>query len=165
MDTQPSPPPPPPPPPAEDLVMQMDEEAADLRAQEEALMRENEEALIRENEEAMRDAERLREDTEAPLPGSIDDVDAKVNGSKREQEEQNDAKVKAEDHAKMSLVLEQDYAMKEVNGNSVNSNSVLKLESGVGANASSNDLENENGLELDEKRDGMGRERKEVLSH
>jgi hypothetical protein len=164
LDTQPSPPPPPPPPPAEDLVMQMDEEA-DLRAQEEALMRENEEALIRENEEAMRDAERLKEDAEAPLPGSIDDVDAKVNGIKPETEEQNGVKVKAEDHDKMSLVLEQDCTMKELNGNSVNGNSVLKLESGVGANASGSDLENANGLELDEKRDGMGRERKEVLSH
>lgn len=164
LDTQPSPPPPPPPPPAEDLVMQMDEEA-DLRAQEEALMRENEEALIRENEEAMRDAERLKKDADTPLPGSIDDVDAKVNGVMTEEEEQSDVKVKAEDHDKLSLGLEQDCAMKEVNGNAVNGNSVLKLESGVGASASSSDLENTNSLELDEKRDSIARERKEVLSH
>lgn len=87
-----SPPPPPPPPPAEDMVdeeetnyqmplkKELTEEEQLLKDQEDALMRENEEALIKENEEAMKDAEAMHDDTMKPLPGSIDDVDVKLEG-------------------------------------------------------------------------------------
>jgi histone-lysine N-methyltransferase SETD2 len=129
VDVLPSPPPPPPPPPAEDLEKVMDEEDAELRAQEEALMRENEEAL--------RDAEMHEEAIDAPIKGSIDDVDAKVNGLTDE-----DMKVKAEDHDKMGV----DRDSKDVE---------LKLEMADEANS------------LDEKKDvnGLVADRKEVLSH
>ncbi len=141
-ESEPTPPPPPPPPPAEEMSMLMDEDA-DLAAQEEALMRENEEALMKENEEAMKEAELLKIKSETPLPGSIDDVDMKINGVGTE-------KSNAEDKT---------LAMKEVNGNAV-----VKMESSA---TDSKDgvkhLSESNGVE--EKRDIMQHERKEVLSH
>ena len=141
MDGLPSPPPPPPPPPAEDIIMQMDEDA-ELAAQEEALMRENEEALMRENEEAMHDAELHKENTKAPLPGSIDDVDTEVNG------------IKTGEHDKM----DQDFAMKEVNGNAI-----VKMESG--ANDSNDGVRDLSDVEENRDNKITQHERKEVLSH
>lgn len=141
MEGLPSPPPPPPPPPAEDMIMQMDEDA-ELAAQEEALMRENEEALMRENEDAMQDAKLHKEDINAPIPGSIDDVDAKVNGTK------------VDEHGDM----DQDFTMKEVNGNAI-----VKIESNtIDSKDSVRDLS-----DIEENRDNKiaQHERKEVLSH
>jgi [histone H3]-lysine36 N-trimethyltransferase len=140
MEGLPSPPPPPPPPPAEDMIMQMDEDA-ELAAQEEALMRENEEALIRENEEAMHDAE-LHKDAKAPLPGSIDDVDAKVNGIKTDEYD----------------TMDQDFTMKEVNGNAV-----VKMESGT--NDSKDGVRDLSDVEESKNNKITPDERKEVLSH
>jgi hypothetical protein len=141
LDDQPGPPPPPPPPPVEDLVMHLDEEA-ELAAQEEALMRENEEALIRENEEAMHDAELKQQDME-PLPGSIDDVDAKVNSIKKEEDE--------------TRGLDEDSLMKEVNG----IQPAMKME--MTTNDLITDLPEANSI--DDKMETMKHERKEVLSH
>jgi histone-lysine N-methyltransferase SETD2 len=137
-EVAPSPPPPPPPPPAEDLQMQIDEEA-ELAAQEEALMRENEEALMLENEEAMKDAE-LRKGDANVLLGGIDDVDAKVNGLKKDKDGE-------------------DIAMKEVNGNMI-----MKMEAGaLDSEHGAKDVSETNGV--DEKRDTIQHERKQVLSH
>jgi hypothetical protein len=141
MEGLPSPPPPPPPPPAEDMIMQIDEDA-ELAAQEEALMRENEEALIRENEEAMQDAELHKEDAKVPLPGSIDDVDAKING------------IKKDEHDKM----DQDFTMKEVNGNAI-----VKMESGV--NDCKDGVRDLSDVEENRDKKITQHERKEVLSH
>jgi [histone H3]-lysine36 N-trimethyltransferase len=141
MEGLPSPPPPPPPPPAEDMIMQMDEDA-ELAAQEEALMRENEEALMRENEEAMQDAELHKEDAKAPLPGGIGDVDTKVNG------------IKSEEYDK----IDQDFTMKEVNGNAV-----VKMESG--ANDSKDGVKDLSDVEENRDNKITQHERKEVLSH
>jgi [histone H3]-lysine36 N-trimethyltransferase len=136
VEAVPSPPPPPPPPPAEDLQMQIDEEA-ELAAQEEALMRENEEALMLENEKAMKDAELHTEDMKVPFAGNIDEVDARVNCLKRE-----DSK-----------------AVKEANGNMV-----LKMEAGaLDSEHGAKDVPETNGV--DEKRDIIQHERKQVLSH
>jgi len=137
----PSPPPPPPPPPVEDMIMQMDEDA-ELAAQEEALMRENEEALIRENEQAMRDAELHKEDTKAPIPGSIDEVDAKVNG------------IKTDGHGDM----DQDFTMKEVNGNAI-----VKME--LSTNDSKDSVRDLSDVEENRDSKITQHERKEVLSH
>jgi [histone H3]-lysine36 N-trimethyltransferase len=140
MEGMPSPPPPPPPPPAEDMIMQIDEDA-ELAAQEEALMRENEEALMRENEEAMQEAELHKEHAKALIPGNIDDVDTKVNG------------IKTEEYNKM----DHDFTMKEVNGNAV-----VKIESS--ANDSKDGVRDLSDVE--ENRDNINQhERKEVLSH
>lgn len=93
---EPSPPPPPPPPPGEDMgeallndQMDMDLEAQlaedmELAEQEAALMRENEEALIKENEEAMKEAEAMKLEPNAPLSGSIDEVDDNVKSDERD---------------------------------------------------------------------------------
>jgi len=141
MEGLPSPPPPPPPPPAEDMVMQIDEDA-ELAAQEEALMRENEEALMRENEEALHDAELRKGDIKAPLAGSIDDVDSKASAVKTDEDDN----------------MDQDFTMKEVNGNAI-----VKMES------STNDSEDSvrDLSDVEENRDNKitQHERKEVLSH
>jgi hypothetical protein len=149
-DVQPSPPPPPPPPPAEDLqtAMQMDEDA-ELAAQEESLMRENEEALIRENEEALRDAEAHQNDSEVPIPGSIDDVDAAMNG--------------ATDETKAVVNVDgesEDIAMKEVNGNAT---PALKGDASELAHRGGKDVPEANSVE--ENLQGLSHERKQVLSH
>jgi len=141
MEGLPSPPPPPPPPPAEDMIIQIDEDA-ELAAQEEALMRENEEALMRENEEAMHDAELHKEDAKAPLPGSIDDVDTKVNG------------IKTNEHD----TIDQDFTMKEVNGNAI-----VKME--PGANDSKDGVRDLSDVEENRDTKITQHERKEVLSH
>jgi [histone H3]-lysine36 N-trimethyltransferase len=141
MEGMPSPPPPPPPPPAEDMIMQMDEDA-ELAAQEEALMRENEEALMRENEEAMHDAELHKEDANAPLPGSIDDVNTKVNG------------IKTDEHDE----IDQDFTMKEVNGNTV-----VKME--LGANDPKDGVRDLSDVEENRDKKITQHERKQVLSH
>lgn len=103
-DSEPSPPPPPPPPPVEEMqtAIEMDEDA-DLAAQEEALMRENEEALIRENEEALKDAEAHRENTELPIPGSIDEVDFAENAPVTD--EGGDVKMEEINGTPMSLTM------------------------------------------------------------
>lgn len=100
-------------------------------------MRENEEALIKENEEAMRDAEASQEDPHAPLPGSIDDVDEKVNGIKTE-----DGSV-TEDGEKAT--------------NGIGSvKSELAQQEGLGKKMTA---------DLEEKMDALQHERKQVLSH
>ncbi len=137
----PSPPPPPPPPPAEDMIMQADEDA-ELAAQEEALMRENEEALMRENEEAMHDAELQKEDIKASLPGSVDDVDAKLD------------RIEADKHENM----DQDFTMKKVNGNAI-----VKIESST--NESKDDVRDLSDVEKNRDNKITQHERKEVLSH
>jgi [histone H3]-lysine36 N-trimethyltransferase len=131
VEAAPSPPPPPPPPPAEDLQMQIDEEA-ELAAQEEALIRENEEALMLENEAAIKIAALRKEMTisSVPLPDSKGDVDVVVNG-----------------------------LQKEVNGNVI-----MKLEAGaLDSEHVVKDVPGTNGV--DEKRDIIQHERKQVLSH
>jgi [histone H3]-lysine36 N-trimethyltransferase len=141
MEGLPSPPPPPPPPPTEDMVMQIDEDA-ELAAQEEALMRENEEALMRENEEALHDAELHKGDIRAPLAGSIDNVDTKASAVKTDEDDN----------------MDQDFTMKEVNGNAI-----VKMES------TANDSEESVGdlSDVEENRNNRitQHERKEVLSH
>jgi [histone H3]-lysine36 N-trimethyltransferase len=142
MEGQPSPPPPPPPPPAEDMIMQMDEDA-ELAAQEEALMRENEEALMRENEEAMHDAELQKKEAKLPLPlhASIDNVSASVNG------------FKSSEHGE-----DKDFTMKEVNGNAM-----LKLE--AAARDSKDGARDLSDVEGNRDNKITQHERKEVLSH
>lgn len=142
MENQPSPPPPPPPPPAEDMVMQMDEDA-ELAAQEEALMRENEEALIRENEEAMHDAELMKDEVKPPLPlpDSTDNSEPNVNGIKTSDYDEN-----------------KDLAMKEVNGNAM-----VKME--VAAKDSKDSIRDLSDVEENRDNKITQHERKEVLSH
>jgi histone-lysine N-methyltransferase SETD2 len=133
---EPSPPPPPPPPPQEDLMKkelmeeQMDEEEAELRAQEEALMRENEEAL--------KDAVAHNEYPSTAIQGSIDEVDEKIIGVKKEESDENTAE--------------------EINGDGA---SPMKLD--PDKRLDTEDVLESNGV--DENMDTIHHERAQVLSH
>jgi len=110
-------------------------------------MRENEEALIKENEEALREAEAAKENPEAPIPGSIDDVDEKVNGVKKEEIVDDDG----------------DKPMKDAVDDH---DDIVKMEMDAPLSTQNGKLKNDGQEDDDEKMGGMQQhEPEQVLSH